>query len=295
MTGRQDGTGGDYADLFADIAATWRPDPIEVTETITAGPAHDLAALLDADPPDDVLPPLWHSVYLLDRPTRAELGDDGHPRDGYLLPPLPERRRMFGGGVAEFVGPIRIGETVTRRSTVADVRVREGRSGALLLVAVRHTYLVDGVERVVEQHDLVYRDPTAARPVSAPEPEDAEKPKNVPWRFTLPTDPVTLFRFSALTANAHRIHYDHPYATEVEGHPGLLVHGPLLALALLELPRRHALQATVRAFAYRLRRPCYAGAPVEVTGRPDGADASLFAGPFSNISGRASLRDPLPQ
>ncbi|GAA4975875.1 MaoC family dehydratase N-terminal domain-containing protein [Yinghuangia aomiensis] len=295
MTRRQADTGSGYADLFADIAATWRPDPIEVTETITAGPARDLAALLGTDPPDDVLPPLWHSVYLLDRPTRAELGDDGHPRDGYLLPPLPERRRMFGGGVAEFVAPIRIGETVTRRSTVADVRVRDGRSGALLLVAVRHTYLVDGVERVVEQHDLVYRDPTAARASSAPEPEDAEGPTNVLWRFTLPTDPVTLFRFSALTANAHRIHYDHPYATEVEGYPGLLVHGPLLALALLELPRRHAPQASVRTFAYRLHRPCQAGAPVEVTGRPDGADVNLSAGPSSNISGTASLTGPPPR
>lgn len=292
MTRRQADTGGGYADLFADIAATWRPDPIEVTETITAGPARDLAALLGTDPPVDVLPPLWHSVYLLDRPTRAELGDDGHPRDGYLLPPLPERRRMFGGGVAEFVAPIRIGETVTRRSAVANVRVSEGRSGALLLVRVQHTYLVDGVERVFDHHDLVYRDPTAARPASASDVEDAETPKKVSWRITLPTDPVTLFRFSALTANAHRIHYDHPYATEVEGHPGLLVHGPLLALAMLELPRRYAPQASVWTYAYRFRRPCHAGAPVEITGRRDGADVLMFAGPSTHISGFASLTRP---
>lgn len=294
MTGRRTDTGGDYADVFADIAATWRPDPIEVTETITAAPARDLAALLGTDPPDAVLPPLWHSVYLLDRPTRAELGDDGHPRDGYLLPPLPDRRRLFGGGAVEFSAPIRIGETVTRRSTVADVRVSEGRSGALLLVKVRHTYSVDGVERVIDEQDLVYRDPTVAKPSSSGTREPAP-PTDAPWRLTLPTDPVTLFRFSALTANAHRIHYDHPYATKVEGHPGLLVHGPLLALALLELPRRHAPQATVKRYAYRLRRSCHAPAPVEVLGRPDGGEIALFSGPPADgcITGAAFLAEPL--
>ncbi|MGR7003321.1 hypothetical protein ACU686_43980 [Yinghuangia aomiensis] len=163
----------------------------------------------------------------------------------------------------------------------------------MLLVRVQHTYLVDGVERVVDHHDLVYRDPTAVRP--AADSEDAETPKEVSWRLTLPTDPVTLFRFSALTANAHRIHYDHPYATEVEGHPGLLVHGPLLAVAMLELPRRYAPQASVRIYAYRFRRPCHAGAPVEITGRHDGADVLMFAGPSTHISGFASLTGPPPQ
>ena len=272
---------------FAAIEATWRPDPVEVTEFVTSAPTAALAGLFDQPAPatgvGDPLPPLWHWLHLLDRPAQAELGDDGHPRDGLFLPPLPDRRRMFGGGRLEFHAPIRIGDLLTRHSEVASVRVRHGGSGRLLLVTVRHTFLVDGEIRTVEEQDVVYKQndasPAAVAPTKVAGTAAAQASAH-PWEFTLTPDPPLLFRFSALTYNAHRIHYDHTYATEVEGYPGLVVHGPLLALALLELPRRFAPQRAVRSFAYRLRSPLFAPAPVLVHGTPQDAGAELGAGPL---------------
>ena len=271
---------------FAAIEAKWRPQPVEVTEFVTAAPTAALAGLFDQSAPatggGDALPPLWHWLHLLDRPAQAELGDDGHPRDGLFLPPLPDRRRMFGGGRLEFHAPIRIGDLLTRQSEIATMRVRRGCSGWLLLVTVRHIFLVDGEIRTVEEQDIIYKQadagPAAPAPTKAADPATTQA-SVYPWEFTLVPDSRLLFRFSALTYNTHRIHYDHTYATEVEGYPGLVVHGPLLALALLELPRRFAPQRTVRSFAYRLRGPLFAPAPVLVHGSPQDTGAELGAGP----------------
>ncbi|MFI0961257.1 MaoC family dehydratase N-terminal domain-containing protein [Streptomyces sp. NPDC021080] len=264
-------------ELFAKIETEWRPEPVETTEFVATGPARALAGVFDQ--PDsmfsvgDVLPPLWHWLHLLDRPAQAELGEDGHPREGGLfLPPLPDRRRMFGGGRLEFREPIRIGDLLTRRSEVASVRVRRGGSGWLLLVTVRQEYLVDGEIRTVEEQDIVYKQADAvpgsvAKPTAAP----AEAPAG-PWSFALRPDPTLLFRFSALTYNAHRIHYDRGYVREVEGYPDLVVHGPLLALALLELPRRFAPERQVATFAFRSRAPLFAPDEILVTGGPDDSD-----------------------
>ncbi|TFV31275.1 hypothetical protein E4K10_00640 [Streptomyces sp. T1317-0309] len=147
---------------FAAVEADWRPGPVEAAEFVTAAPVRALAGLFDQPVPalgvGDPLPPLWHWLYVLDRPAQADLGEDGHPRDGGLfLPPLPDRRRMFGGGRLEFRAPIRVGDLLTRRSEVASVRARHGGSGWLLLVTVRHDYLVDGEIRTVEEQDLVYK------------------------------------------------------------------------------------------------------------------------------------------
>lgn len=244
----------------------WSPEPYETTGTIDAGPASALAGVLDTTPPGPELPPLWHWLYFLDRPAQSELGPDGHPLEGRFLPPIPERRRMFAGGRFTLHAPLRIGAAITRRSELASTTLKQGRSGEMLFVTVRHTFLSDGTELAVEEQDLVYRsgDP-ATRP---PRPSFGAPHASAPWTLPVTADPVLLFRFSALTYNAHRIHYDEAYATQAEGHPGLVVHGPLLAILCLELPRRAGRHVTELSF--RARSPVYAGQPFVATGSPDG-------------------------
>ncbi|MDI3406941.1 FAS1-like dehydratase domain-containing protein [Streptomyces cavernicola] len=268
---------------FAAVEREWRPEPVELSEFVTAAPARALAGLFDQEPPamgvGDVLPPLWHWLYLLDRPAQADLGEDGHPQAGPFLPPLPDRRRMFGGGRLELRAPILVGDLLTRRSSAARVRVRRGGSGWLLLVTTRHELRVQGELRAVEEQDIVYKQPVPEAPaVTRPPTASTPTDPSAPWTYTLRPDPALLFRFSALTYNAHRIHYDRDYATEVEGYPDLVVHGPLLALALLELPRRFAPERRVESFAYRLRSPLFLPDEVRVAGQPAEGGAELNAG-----------------
>ncbi|QKW35671.1 MaoC family dehydratase N-terminal domain-containing protein [Actinomadura sp. NAK00032] len=248
-----------------DIAG-WAPEPQETTEVIDAAPSAALAGVLGVEPPGDELPPLWQWVHFLERPAQRELGPDGHPRDGRFLPPVPERRRMFAGGRFRVREPLRVGDTVTRRTELASTVVKQGRSGEMLFVTVRHGFLRDGAEIAVEEQDLVYRSGDAA--ASPGEVSFSGPDVKAPWTLALTADPVLLFRFGALTYNAHRIHYDEAYATGVEGHGGLVVHGPLLAILCLELPRRAG--RTVRELSFRARRPVYAGQPFVAAGSPDG-------------------------
>lgn len=249
-----------------DVAG-WAPEARETTEVIAPGPAAALAGVLDAEPPGEELPPLWQWLHFLERPARHELGADGHPREGRFLPPIPDRRRMFAGGRFRIVEPMRVGDTVTRRDELASTAVKNGRSGEMLFVTVRHTFLRDGAEIAVEEQDLVYRSGDAAARPSAP---SFEAPAvDAPWTLPMTADPVLLFRFSALTYNAHRIHYDEEYATGVEGHAGLVVHGPLLAILCLELPRRAGVR--VRELSFRARTPVFARQPFAAAGGPDGA------------------------
>ncbi|GAA0284779.1 MaoC family dehydratase N-terminal domain-containing protein [Actinomadura nitritigenes] len=244
----------------------WSPEPVETAEAIGAAPSAALAGVLDVEPPGEELPPLWHWLHFLERPAQHELGPDGHPLAGHFLPPIPDRRRMFAGGRFRVREPLRAGDTVTRRTELASTAVKQGRSGEMLFVTVRHTFLRDGAEIAVEEQDLVYRSgDTASRP---PEVSFAAPDTKAPWTLPVTADPVLLFRFSALTYNAHRIHYDETYATEVEGHGGLVVHGPLLAILCLELPRRAGLK--VNGLSFRARRPVYARQPFVAAGSPDG-------------------------
>lgn len=260
-----------------DAVAGWAPEPVETTDTITPWPVAALASVFDQPVPDGVLPPMWHWLYFLEHPRQSELGEDGHPADGHFLPPVPDRRRMFAGGRLRVHGGLRIGDTVTRRSSVAGVRVKQGRSGDMVFVTVAGSLSVDGRTAVTEEQDFVYRSqpPGAARPVPPPVAED---PPTGRWRIELPTDPTLLFRFSALTHNSHRIHYDQPYATGVEGFPGLVVHGPLLALLACEIPRRELPDRTLTAFEYRLVRPAFAGGVLVAAGDPDEAGIALRVG-----------------
>jgi hydroxyacyl-ACP dehydratase HTD2-like protein with hotdog domain len=269
---------------LAGPLAGWQPGPVEQTERITAQPASALAGLLDsrspAHRPGDRLPPLWHWAYLLDHPAQRDLGPDGHPAEGPFLPPIPHRRRMFAGGRMEYRAPLRVGDEITRRSELTGWTVKQGRAGELLFVTVRHTFTRGGNVLAAEEQDLVYRsEPPGSQPPapparSAPREQGPADPP-VPWHLELCPDPVLLFRFSALTYNAHRIHYDAPYATTVEGHPGLVVHGPLLALLCLELPRRHAPDRAITTLSFRARRPVYAGQRFTVAGSVTGNECEL--------------------
>jgi 3-methylfumaryl-CoA hydratase len=268
---------------LTDALQHWRPGTAQLSCRVDPWPAAAFADLIGAVPPrldpGDPLPPLWHWFYLLDHPAQAEIGADGHPVGGPFLPPIPGRRRMFAGGRLRLDAPIGIGSQLSSRSSVADVTVKSGRSGDLAFVTVRHELAADGVPVGTEEQDIVYRsEPDGTPPRAVPRPGTDTPEPTGEWRSELPTDPVLLFRFSALTYNGHRIHYDRPYATQVEGYPDLVVHGPLLALLALELPRIHAPELLVREFAYRLVRPAFLPARLIAIGRPAKTEAEITVG-----------------
>ena len=240
------------------------------TDRITAVPVAALAATLDRDDPPpqpgDELPRLWHWLYFLPVCRQSELGPDGHPRRGGFLPPVPLPRRMWAGGRLEFHRALHVGETVTRTSRILDVTSKQGSSGPLVFVLVRHEIGTPNGLALTEEHDIVYRDhPHPGDPAPAPPPA----PGGAAWQRTIPPDGVLLFRYSALTFNGHRIHYDRRYVTEVEGYPGLVVHGPLIATLLLDLLRRSLPRAGVARFQFRAVSPLLDLAPFTICGKPE--------------------------
>jgi 3-methylfumaryl-CoA hydratase len=248
-------------------------------DVVTPVPVAALAATLDRDDPAPApgtpLPPLWHWLYFLPLHRQSELGPDGHAKRGGFLPPVPLPRRMWAGGRFEFRRPVRVGDAIRRTSTVADVSLKEGRTGPLVFVLVRHEIATGEGVALVEEHDIVYRDlPEAAETAPAPRPARTD----AAWRRDIRPDDVLLFRYSALTFNGHRIHYDRRYVTEVEGYPGLIVHGPLLATLLADLVRRHT-AAPMTAFRFRAVRPLFDVADFAVCGAPspDGRRVELWA------------------
>jgi 3-methylfumaryl-CoA hydratase len=255
-------------------------------ELITATPVAALSATLDRDDPLPVpgteLPPLWHWLYFTPLTRHSELGDDGHARRGGFLPPVPLPRRMWAGGRLAFVQPLRVGENVTRTSTIQDVSVKQGRSGALVFVCVRHELRNAQGLALNEEHDIVYRDApppaTAGAPGSAgaPPPAPTPAPRDEQFSREIVPDPVLLFRYSALTFNGHRIHYDRSYVTGVEGYPGLVVHGPLIATLLLDLLRRHLPKATVKRFSFKAVRPTFDIHRFSVCGKVEGKTVTLW-------------------
>ncbi|MGH3414522.1 MAG: hypothetical protein ACRDPH_15710 [Marmoricola sp.] len=258
---------------FAEIVDSWSSGTETVENALTAWPGAALAALLDAPAPrlGDVLPPLWTEVYLRTPVRLEELGEDGHPRSSALVPRLPERRRVFGGGRIELWVPLRVGQKVRRESRVERVRAREGRSGWLLVVTEHHEFSTSGRTCVVEDRDIVYRRALDVRIRSeggaVPSREAAVESPGEP-ALELQPDERSLFCFSALTYNPHRIHYDRDYTRRVEGHPDLLVHGPLLVLAGLEAIRRHSDRPVARVH-YRLLAPAYPASPIRFAVEPE--------------------------
>jgi 3-methylfumaryl-CoA hydratase len=255
--------------LDLDHLRTWIGRREVLTDTVTKVPFTALSATLDRDDPPpregDPLPPLWHWLYFLPLARQSAIGPDGHPRRGGFLPPVELPRRMWAGGRFEFHSPLRVGDEITRTSTIEGVSVKEGRTGPLCFVLVRHEIAGSEGVALTEEHDIVYRDlPPADEPASRPKPA----PTNAAWRRDIVPDPVFLFRYSALTFNGHRIHYDRSYVTQEEGYPGLVVHGPLIATLLVDLFRRNTDRA-LRRFRFRAVSPLFDIAPFAVCGRPD--------------------------
>jgi 3-methylfumaryl-CoA hydratase len=242
-------------------------------DQVTRFPVAALAATLDRDDPPpragDVLPPLWHWLYFLPTARQSILGPDGHPARGGFLPPVPLPRRMWAGGRFTFHQPLRVEEAITRVSTVQDVTVKQGRNGALCFVLVRHEVSGANGLALVEEHDIVYRD--APAPGEKPAEPKPVRQDGVWQRDIHPSDPL-LFRYSALTFNSHRIHYDRRYVTETEGYPGLIVHGPLIATLLIDLLRRNT-NRPVASFRFRAVSPLFDTAPFSVHAVDDGDGA----------------------
>jgi 3-methylfumaryl-CoA hydratase len=220
----------------------------------------------------EAAPPGAHWLYFRSHAPGRELGPDGHARRGDFLPPVPLARRMWAGSRLVWQGPLRLGGHAIRRSTIADVASKQGRNGALVFVTVAHEIEQDGVVRLTEEHDIVYRQGELAPGAGAARKAPAE----ASWSRTVRADPVLLFRYSALTFNGHRIHYDRPWCRE-EGYPGLVVHGPLLATWLLDLLRRARPEAALRRFRFRALRPAFDGIPITLAGRPTAGGAALWA------------------
>jgi 3-methylfumaryl-CoA hydratase len=237
--------------------------------------AHALHATLDAK--DTVpatgaaLPPGWHWAYFLDTAPSSELGPDGHPRRGGFMPPVPLARRMWAGSRLEFLAPLALGEPARRASRILSVEEKSGRSGRLCFVTVEHEIHCASGIAIREQQDIVYRDVSTG---SAPPSQAA--PKEAPWRREWMFDAPRLFRYSALTFNSHRIHYDREYVTKEEGYPGLVVHGPLLATLMLELVRAQQPRRPIQRFEFRAMAPVFDGQTIHACGIPDDDRVDVF-------------------
>lgn len=240
----------------------------EVHDQIATTPISALAATLDIEIPGPtehlLLPPCWHWLYFLPVDRQSTIGIDGHPMRGGFLPPVHLPRRMWAGSRLIFEAPLHVGRRISKVSRISDVKVKEGRTGSLVFVSVQHTIFSGGQACIREIQDIVYRE--------MPSGQEANQlpPPVLPtfdWCREIVPDAVLLFRYSALTFNAHRIHYDRPYATGTEGYPGLVVHGPLVATLLLDLLNREIPHSRVISFTFRAKKPLFDTAPFRVCGR----------------------------
>ncbi len=248
----------------------WIGRTAEAKDVLHAERVAALWAALDRDGPPpghgDPLPPLWHWLYFWAIARRSELGDDGHPRHG-ILPELPEGRRMWAGSSVTFHRPLAIGAAVTRHSTVRDVTEKAGRGGRLIFIEVAHEIADHDGPALTDRHHIVYRPPPDGTPPRPPEPAPATADLSHAWQ----ADPTLLFRYSALTYNGHRIHYDQPYATGEEGYPGLVVHGPLLATLMAGTAQALQPERPLTSFTFRATAPVFANEPFTVMADHQGA------------------------
>ena len=261
---------------------SWTGSTETLLDYATAAPLRALSATLDRDDPapvaGDPLPALWHWLYFLPQHRHGEIGSDGHARRGGFLPPVPLPRRMWAGGRLHWqaANPLRVGDALRRVSSIESVTHKRGRSGDLLFVLVRHAISNDAGLCLTEEHDIVYR-AAAHAGEAAPAPLAADQ--SAPWQREVLADAVLLFRYSALTFNSHRIHYDRSYVTQEEGYPGLVVHGPLIATLLLDLVRRHLPDATIGQFSFKALRPTFDRYPLRLHAQPapDGRSVRVWA------------------
>ena len=259
------------------VLREWIGRSESLSATIRVGPANFMEMTLDRDPalrPGDALPPLWHWLYFLQSAKLGELGRDGHPARGGFLPPVALPRRMWAGGRFGFLAPLPIGASATKTSTIKDVALKQGRSGALCFVTVRHEVSTGAGPALWEEHDIVYREDPGPGDKS-PSPPAA----STGWDVTETVTPseVMLFRYSALTFNGHRIHYDRDYARDVEGHEGLVVHGPLIATLLADLALQFTPGRALKGFAFRAVSPCFDDQPITLNMKSAGSSVMLAA------------------
>jgi 3-methylfumaryl-CoA hydratase len=246
------------------LLSTWVGKQESVHDRVTVAPARAMAALLNhptAPVEGEELPALWHWLYFLAPSKQSELGSDGHAKRGGFLPPVPLPRRMWAGGSLVFEAPVCIGDSLTRTSTVQSVTSKTGRSGELVFVTVEHRLHRDKTLCLTETHDIVYRSAPSSldlplTPIAASSLVDNSPTAHAVWHSHLVPDDMLLFRYSALTFNAHRIHYDRQYATQTEGYPGLVVHGPLIASLLLDVLRQHS-EKPLKRFTFKAVRPVF--------------------------------------
>lgn len=243
----------------------WLGNTARCDDALATGLVERIAATFGAPRPGagDPLPHLWHWAFFQEPVDAAGLGDDGHPARGGFLPPADNRNRMWAGGRLRFLAPLRVGEPATRESEIINIKEKQGRTGSLLFVTVRHQYKQAGETAIDEEQDIVYREPSAPK-------LSLDKPMpTADWAETITPDPTLLFRYSAVTFNTHRIHYDWPYVTDAEGYPGLVVHGPLIATTLLHAFAHANPRAHIDAFSFRGLRPLIAPAPFDACGTID--------------------------
>jgi 3-methylfumaryl-CoA hydratase len=250
-------------------------------DQITAAPLRGLSATLDRNDPlqgtGSEVPPLWHWIYFLPQAPQSQIGADGHPLRGGFLPPVPLPRRMWAGGRLQWEGNVLVvGDAAEKTSRIASVKHKSGRTGDLLFVEVEHAFSNAQGLCLTETHDIVYRE--AAVP-GAPEVPPTAAETGAPWQREFVPNPVSLFRYSALTFNGHRIHYDRSYVTQEEGYPGLIVHGPFIATLLVDLLRRQVPEARLASFQFRAVRPTFDLHPFHLNGRPsaDGKTIDLWS------------------
>ncbi|MEP6721247.1 MAG: MaoC family dehydratase N-terminal domain-containing protein [Variovorax sp.] len=275
------------ADVDIDHLREWVGRTQATEQRIDPFPARAMAALLDQDvlPSEgDPLPPPWQWLYFLDTPSREGTGHDGHPKRGGFLPPVQLPRRMWAAGRLDIEAPLRIGADVRKVSSVQSVERKDGNSGPLIFVQVAHEYHQDGRRCLSEVQSLVYREaPKGLAPLSPGEVEVDE----AQWSRIVQPDPALLFRFSALTYNGHRIHYDRDYAMREEFYPALVVHGPLQATLLLDLLAHHCADVRIRSFEFRALRPAFDTDAVRLCGRRDGEQVKLWT---ADPQGRVGMR-----
>ncbi len=275
-------TSGDYSE--------WIGKQETIEGLVTAYNANALTATFDRDDPlfrdGDAIPPGWHQFYIREVVKLSDTAPDGHPKRGDFVPPVPLPRRMWAGTKSTFLKPIHIGERIRKVTTIQAVTPKVGKTGQLVFLTLRHDIEGENGIATSEIQESVYRE--AAKPGVAP-PVPPPAPMPAVWKRTIHPTPVLLFRFSALTMNSHRIHYDRTYVTEVEKYPGLLVHGPLTLTLLMDLFRREMPQATLKTFFVRAISPLYDIHDFTVEGAPgeDGHSATLWA---CNHEGRLAMQ-----
>lgn len=270
----------------AENYARWIGSTESIEEDISLAPALAAAATFDDTTTPiaagEILPPLWHWFYFLPRVPQSRLDTDGHPQRGGFMPPIPYPRRMFAGSRLRFHCPLIIGQPARREGIIRNIEQKTGRSGSLAFVTVGYIFYQAGAVCIEEEQDIVYREP--GPPIPAPQPVEWPPVPAESWSRIVTPDTRLLFRFSALTFNAHRIHYDRPYALNEEGYPGLVVHGPLTAMLLLEMVR-HTTNRPIVGFSFRGQAPLFDLAPFRLVATPTDEGVALEAqGPDGKVA-----------